>query len=573
MPQIEFNDIFHPRNRVGRFVNTPDMNPRMTLRRPSLRNPGVPPTHFTEAEIAAAGLDKWPTPGPKAKELLGDLKTTAEKYGPDEPAGGVGEGPKAGDEPLDGGEHYLAGFCTDLAVAFQRRDGNLKLRATYDGDPDQGATLEHVVAYDPETGVAYDARGEHKSVSAALKGFNGKVEREETADSILMQDGADERLTKADAWISRFWKRSDRFPEYGSDRKAAWLSLINDEIKDKVAPTDEAGKQIQPTALFMAGGTATGKTTILRENRELLAPPEETTVHIDVDKIKEQMAAHGMPEYKAMRDAGDRWAASAVHQESGDIAALMEKMAVDKGLNVIIDGTGNSDPGLFRADLERIRNANYKVDVLYVNRPVPESISLAIWRAEKDGRFVPLEKIREIHKLTSKNFRDEISKLGWLDSLIVYDQDGPIASQKPDGKMEPLEEGRYADFVKKADAKIDKKKLDALHESDPLAGPLAGHLTVTRNFGGEGTQKGIFNVHSDGHAISPVDWEGGDRPNSPHGQPIPDVTEILTPEEIANLKIHEAGFTPIPPSEWTVDRPPEYQPHRKGPLKVWQPQS
>jgi predicted ABC-type ATPase len=353
--QFGFDDILHPRNRLGRFIDTPDrpdMNPRLSRSMtPELRNPGTPieQPFYTEAEIRAAGLDKWPEPGPKALELLGDNKTTAEMYGPEEP-----------------------------------------------GD--------------------------------------------------------------------------DKFPEYATDRKSGWLSLIEAELSGKTPPVDADGTPIPPHALFMAGGSASGKSTVLRENREMLAPPEQHTVHVDPDRIKEQMAAHGMTEYQEMRDAGDRYAASAVHHESGDIAALMVKMAKEAGLNVIIDGTGNSEPGLFRTQLEEMRDSNYTVDVLYVNRPTQESVNLSIIRAEREGRFVPVEKIREIHKKVSVVFRDEISHLDWLNSLIVYDAEGPIASLTPEGKMEELEgaEQRYADFVVKADEQLDEDKIAKIEASDPL---------------------------------------------------------------------------------------------------------
>lgn len=345
------------RNRLGRWVDMPghgDDAPHPPSS-PGIPEPPkalslkagdeVPKPHFTEREIRAAGLDRWPSKGPKAQQILGDAVDTFELFGPEEP----------------------------------------------DADP--------------------------------------------------------------------------KFPEYATDRAAKHDALIADALEGKEPPQDAT-----PHALFMAGGPASGKTTVLRENRAQLAPPEATTVHVDVDAIKAKMADYGMPEYDEMRDADDRYAATAVHREAGDIATRLVQAALDKGLNVIIDGTGNSDPGLFRAQLEEMRDKGYTVDALYVNRPTETSVSLAIKRAEDDKRFVPLPVVRDQHIKVSINYRDEIQQLKWLNSLVVFDAGfGPTAMMDENGEMHILHNDRYAAFVAKADeTPPDQRELDKLDGSNPI---------------------------------------------------------------------------------------------------------
>jgi hypothetical protein len=256
-----------------------------------------------------------------------------------------------------------------------------------------------------------------------------------------------------------------RFPQYATDRREKWTPLIADSLRGKRRPEGT------PHALFMAGGSASGTTTILRNNRAELAPPSETTVHIDVDAIQDRMGQYGMTEYDELREADppDRYAASAVHREAGDIAAVMVRDAMAAGLNVIIDGTGNSDEGDFREQLERADAAGYTVDVLYINRPTEESVALAINRAEGDGRFVPIPEVRRIHKKVSERFREEISQLKWLNSLKIYDADGPVAAMDDDGNIIAFDAERYAAFMEKADETLDVKALDELDPDAPLA--------------------------------------------------------------------------------------------------------
>ena len=234
------------------------------------------------------------------------------------------------------------------------------------------------------------------------------------------------------------------FPNYATDRAAAHDALIADALAGKHKPDGN------PHALFMAGGTASGKTTVLRRNREALAPSVETTVHVDMDEIKNRMGQYGMPEYDQMRTAGDRYAATAVHKEAGDIARKMIREASQAGLNVIIDGTGGSDPGKFKHLLSDAHDAGYTVDVLYVNRPTDDAIKLAVRRSDIDGRFVPVPDIRRIHMEVSRNYRDEIRDIPWLNSLVIYDQDGPVAYRNAEGEMVISDQSRYDLFVDKA---------------------------------------------------------------------------------------------------------------------------
>jgi predicted ABC-type ATPase len=166
-------------------------------------------------------------------------------------------------------------------------------------------------------------------------------------------------------------------------KKLAGGGRLNDEEKAKVRYAAEAQRGGEaPDALFMAGGPASGKSTVLENNPDLMPAH---SVHVDPDRIK-----LGIPEYQELRAAGDHYAATAVHQESGDVAARLAWEADDLGLNAVLDGTGNSDPGEFVRELERKRAKGYDVSVLYATTSTDEAVRRAVERADETGRYVPV---------------------------------------------------------------------------------------------------------------------------------------------------------------------------------------
>lgn len=233
----------------------------------------------------------------------------------------------------------------------------------------------------------------------------------------------------------------------GTLQKIAYSAERN-ELHDQIIAKLFAGKTPppgQPHALFTAGGTASGKSTMLQHNPEL-EPPEEHTIRIDSDTIKEMM-----PDYQTLRAAKDRYAASAVHAESGDIAARALLEAMDGGFHVVIDGTGNNEPGDFVAALNEPRKRGYTIDLIYANAPTDLAISWSIRRADEKGRFVPVPAIREIHAKVSRVFNSEIVKLDWLNRLDVYENGELIGEIGEDNEFTAVDAARLAAFRAKED--------------------------------------------------------------------------------------------------------------------------
>lgn len=171
--------------------------------------------------------------------------------------------------------------------------------------------------------------------------------------------------------------------------------------------------QEAPTALVIAGGPATGKTT-LRATLELPDAP----VVLDADELKLDL-----PEYEELRSAGVSEAAAIVHEESSDLARLILRRTLAERRSLVLDTVGDSEPGTFVAKLAGLRGGGYGVDLVYAEVPVEMAVSRAAQRGAETGRVVPEVVVRELHREVAARF-DEVLALPWLRRLRVYDMAG-----------------------------------------------------------------------------------------------------------------------------------------------------
>lgn len=241
--------------------------------------------------------------------------------------------------------------------------------------------------------------------------------------------------------------------DYLPTRRALHEKIARDLLDGKTPEVGPDGVRVQPTAVFTAGGTASGKSTLLRvkghegEN-ELGLPAVPHTVHVDPDKIKESI-----PEYKELVARGDHYAAAAVHRESGDIARLVIDQAIHAGLHVIIEGTGNSEPGEFENQLDAMDQEGYYLDLIYVDLPVFDAIAGTVERTKDTLRYVPIESVLRIHKSVSQNFPG-VAKLPFVDRIRLYRgvEMTLIAERKGDTDIEVLRHDLFTQFLVKANA-------------------------------------------------------------------------------------------------------------------------
>lgn len=205
----------------------------------------------------------------------------------------------------------------------------------------------------------------------------------------------------------------------------------------------------KPAVLMMAGGTASGKSTALALPENAGETPEDA-VHIDPDEIKAMI-----PEYNQMVQAGDKFAASGVHEESSDISKRLLAEAMKRGLNIVRDGTGNSPGPKFGGQIRDMVNAGYDVRVFYVNAPTDLAIVRATSRAQRSGRWVPEPEIRNQHTRVSQRFVEHVRPLvedGTISHIAMWQTEGAPTkfAEGGGGQFSVVEPDLYQRFVDKA---------------------------------------------------------------------------------------------------------------------------
>lgn len=166
----------------------------------------------------------------------------------------------------------------------------------------------------------------------------------------------------------------------------------------------------QPTATVLAGGPASGKSTLLQS----LTVPTPFTL-VDPDSFKTRL-----PEFGALVADGDQRAASVVHEESSDLAAELLRRAAAARHHVVIDQLGDGPPGRFLTKLRTLLDLGFEVAVAYADVPVDVASERNVERAGRTGRLVAESDLRTLHREVSARFT-EVIEVSELRSVALYD--------------------------------------------------------------------------------------------------------------------------------------------------------
>lgn len=251
---------------------------------------------------------------------------------------------------------------------------------------------------------------------------------------------------------------------YTPERKVLHDRIVNSLLRERM-PVENGRGEVEmhpnpdgaelkptgktPTALFMAGGSASGKSSALGLEENKAVTPE-SAVHIDPDEIKSMI-----PEYVALVNEGDKYAAAAVHEESSDISKRLLSEAMARGLNVVRDGTGDSPGPKFANQVREMKQAGYEVHAFYVNAPTDVAVARSISRAQKTGRYVPIPEVRSQHKNVSARFAEHIQPLvedGTISNLRMFDTSEvpTLFADGGGGTLNIHDQGLFDGFIAKA---------------------------------------------------------------------------------------------------------------------------
>lgn len=227
-----------------------------------------------------------------------------------------------------------------------------------------------------------------------------------------------------------------------------------------------------PIQYMNGGGPASGKGTMTKgANARLTNYPTARTVDdetgqfnpmegdpqallIDPDAIKQQF-----PEVQAalrrLRNGGDHpedkgWAGNS-HEESSQLAKRLHRAALERGYNVIYDGTGNGSAESVISKVQAAKDLGYEVHANYLYLDPKEGIARAASRAEHSHRVVPLGQITGTYEKLPGIFH-QIKDAGLFDKVNLFDNN--VAKGEPskligtgDGKsfhiLDPESYGKY----------------------------------------------------------------------------------------------------------------------------------
>lgn len=225
------------------------------------------------------------------------------------------------------------------------------------------------------------------------------------------------------------------------------LALHRKIIETLVPPGAKPPSGRPPVIHILGGGPASGKSTMLKKGGLEI---ETGHVEINPDTIKEML-----PEYEQLLNAGSKDAARFVHDESSNIAHAAKELALSRGLDIVLDGTGDGRAEELQSKIEQARGLGYKVVGHYASNSIDNAMKGAQKRYEEQGRWVPEHIIRNTHANVTKAFTHTVRKRMWdevqLFDTNVYDKPRKVYSAKRGEAGVIHDQQLWDDFLRKGD--------------------------------------------------------------------------------------------------------------------------
>lgn len=205
---------------------------------------------------------------------------------------------------------------------------------------------------------------------------------------------------------------------------------LHDEIVRKFL--DGVPKSDDPTFTMMGGGPASGKSFFLKSG----IVDKTDAAMIDADAIK-KMLPEVQTALEAIKrgdpNANEGWAGDS-HFESSYLAKRITAGAFERGVNAILDGTGDGGVDGVAKKIDMARDHGYGVDATYVTVTADRAISEAEKRAadptsDSFGRKVPVDIITSTYKDLATTIPGVAEK---FDNFRLYDNN--LGKDAPGGK-------------------------------------------------------------------------------------------------------------------------------------------
>ena len=237
---------------------------------------------------------------------------------------------------------------------------------------------------------------------------------------------------------------------------------------DRQALSDvkEPQSQDNPLVVFMGGGGAAGKTSLLRREVAKGNIPDEGRVLSNPDEIREFL-----PEYDLLNELNDSRSSVITHPEASAISEEIERRARQNSFPLVIDGTmKNSEKSLTQA--RNLRAEGYRTKMIAVTIDPYEALVRSFLRAIGSKRYVPPPVLLGAHKGFNAALPAYIRFFG--DDLVIYDNSpqNPILLSADD-----ILSGRFSEVGERADLNVNaatpEELLGSYGEADRIERPEA----------------------------------------------------------------------------------------------------
>jgi predicted ABC-type ATPase len=218
--------------------------------------------------------------------------------------------------------------------------------------------------------------------------------------------------------------------EYTPERRELHRQIVERHLRGHV-------RQDQPEILFMGGGGASGKSTMLRSGM-VAAPGDSVLVNPDVVKSM-------LPEYDQSIKEGRDEAAVWSHEESSDVAKLIHQTALYLGLNITVDKTK-----IKPEDVRAARERGYKPSGAVATVPIPLALERAKIRAEKTGRKIHEAELIKAHQTAARDF-ERWAEESRMRIVLMETDKGRVIAKAAGGRVRPTDPEEYAVFRSRAE--------------------------------------------------------------------------------------------------------------------------
>lgn len=234
-------------------------------------------------------------------------------------------------------------------------------------------------------------------------------------------------------------------PHLQKNANGAWeftpeRQALHDEIVRNAV--EGVPKSENPTYHLTGGGPAAGKSTMIKQGGADV-PTGKKAVQVNADDVKEQL-----PEYRQMTAASDPRAAAFSHEESSYVAKRIQAAGMERGCDVVLDGTGNSSEKSVRKKIDTARAHGYRVVANYATVPTDIAVTRAAARGQKTGRYIPESVTRGTHSSVSRVFPKVATH---FDEVTLWDTTGApkVIARGKRGSLSITDQDGWESFIAK----------------------------------------------------------------------------------------------------------------------------